>query len=272
MRKVLCLFFCIAIFCFAKAQTIDTLIDVGSYKLHFTIIKGKGTPMLFEAGNGDDGTVWKDLLKPLYDSTAATLITYDRAGLGSSGIDTTTISFLNEVKGLETGLKKLGYFNKIFLVSHSFGGFYSSLFTYRNKAKVSGAVFIEVSTPCFFTAEWAKQFIDSIKADDWKMIKQYKLGLYYVLADFPAIADYMRDKYLTSATPATLIRAENILPIVKENEKEKWIHCLYTFGTMPNHRYVVAKDADHKVWDKNPKIVIDEIIKLYRQVAVANKE
>jgi|SRR6185437_3917648 len=268
MKKTLSLLFCIFIVYNGQAQTIDTLIDVGGYKLHFTIIKGKGIPILFEAGNGDDGSVWKDILKPLHDSTGATLITYDRAGLGLSGIDTPTISFINEIKGLETGLSKLGYFNKLFLVSHSFGGFYSSLFTYRNKDKVKGAVFIEVATPCFFTSEWAKKFVDSIKSQDWKMIKQYKLGLYYVLADFPAIASYMSDKYLTSETPATLIRADNILPIVKDNEKEKWIDCLKSFGMMPNHRYVVAKNSEHKVWDKNPQIVIYEIIKLYRQVAI----
>ena len=237
-------------------------------KLHFAIIKGKGTPILFESGNGDDGSVWKNILKPLHDSIGATLITYDRAGLGISGIDTTTINFTNEIEGLEKGLEKLGYFNKVFLVSHSFGGFYSSLFTYRNKEKVIGAVFIDVATPCFFTREWAKKFADSITSQDWKMIKQYKIGLYYILSNFPAIANYMSDKYLTSGTPATLICADNLLPIVKDNEKEKWIDCLKSFGEMANHRYVVAKNSEHKVWEKNPQIVIYEIIKLYRQVSI----
>jgi hypothetical protein len=37
-----------------QCQTIDTLVDVG-YRLHFHIIKGKGMPILFEAGGGGDG-------------------------------------------------------------------------------------------------------------------------------------------------------------------------------------------------------------------------
>ena len=39
-------------------QRIDTLVDVGGYKLHFSIIKGNGTPILFEAGSGAWGSDW----------------------------------------------------------------------------------------------------------------------------------------------------------------------------------------------------------------------
>ena len=63
-----------------KCQTIDTLIDVGGYRLHFHIIKGKGMPILFEGGAGADVSVWDIILKPIADITHATLITYDRAG------------------------------------------------------------------------------------------------------------------------------------------------------------------------------------------------
>lgn len=81
--------------------------------------------------------------------TKATIITYDRAGLGKSEIDTTKISFQNEVKDLEIALKKLGYSKKIYLVCHSFGGYYASYFVYRNPKKVKGVVCVDTVTPCF---------------------------------------------------------------------------------------------------------------------------
>ena len=34
---------------------------------------------------------------------------------------------------------------------------------------------------------------------------------------------------------------------------------------MPNHNFVIAKNADHKVWERNPAIVIEEIVKLYKK-------
>jgi hypothetical protein len=98
------------------------------------------------------------------------------------------------------------------------------------------------------------------------MIKKYKIGLYYVLTNLTATSIYMDDKFLNSKTPTTMISAENIQPMIKENEKEKWINCSKSFGTMPNHRYVLAQNADHKVWEKNPKVVIEEIVKLYKRV------
>ena len=47
------------------SQTVDTLIDVGTHKLHFNIIKGKGIPIIFESGAGNEVTVWNELLNSL---------------------------------------------------------------------------------------------------------------------------------------------------------------------------------------------------------------
>ncbi|MDI9311316.1 MAG: alpha/beta hydrolase [Limnohabitans sp.] len=266
MRKNLLLFLILIIYNVGQSQAIDTLINVGNHKLHFTIIKGKGTPILFEAGNGDDGSTWQTLPNEIHKQTNATVITYDRAGLGKSEIDTTKISFQNEVKDLEIALKKIGYSKKIFIVCHSFGGYYASLFTYQNLKKIKGVVCIDIATPCFFTKKWSDEFIQTIKEEDWKMIKQYKPGLFYTLKNFSNTAEFMQDKFLSPKTPVTMIMAENIQPMIKEEEKGKWINCCKKIGTMQNHSFVVAKNADHKVWEKNPTIVIEEIVKLYKKV------
>ena len=39
-----------------SAQTIDTLVDVGTHKMHFHIIKDKEIPILFEAGAERDAS------------------------------------------------------------------------------------------------------------------------------------------------------------------------------------------------------------------------
>ena len=128
-----------------KAQATDTLVDVGQYKLHFKIIKGTGTPILFESGSGNDGAVWNNILEPIAKITGTTLITYDRAGLGRSEIKIESQQIekneiINGVQALEIGLKKLGYDDDIILVSHSFGGFYSTLFASRNPEKVINSI------------------------------------------------------------------------------------------------------------------------------------
>ena len=171
MKKIFAILFCLSLLLFGQAQTIDTLIDVGGYNLHFNIVKGNGTPILFEAGNGSDASDWKGILKQLHDATEAALITYDRAGLGLSGIDTNKIDLQNEVKTLEIALKKLGYSNKIFLVSHSFGSFYSILFAIKNRQKIKGAVFIEPALPCNYTKKRNKEGNETVTPALWDRIK-----------------------------------------------------------------------------------------------------
>lgn len=178
MNKIFIILLSVIAFHCGQAQTIDTLINVGGHKLHFYIIKGKGIPILFESGNGDDGEVWKPILQNINNETGATLITYDRAGLGQSEIDTTKISFKQEIKDLNKALKKLGYKYDYFLVAHSFGAIYASEFVQRNKGKVKGTVFIDVATPCQLNNEVATRIKNSISEDNWKMLKQYKIGLY----------------------------------------------------------------------------------------------
>ena len=266
MTKIFTILFCLNMFHFGQAQTIDTLIDVGGHKLHFNIFKGKGVPILFESGNGDDAPVWEDLLKSIHDSTGAPLITYDRAGLGLSGIDTLNINISNEVKSLEIGLHKLGFSKNIFVVSHSFGSYYSTLFTLKNRKKVKGIVFIDVLTPCYFTKQRAKETKESISKDEWLMIKKEKIGLYYVLNNLETIYDFTKDKQIPTNIPLTIIGADIPPQIVKETERNEWKTCLKSFGELPNHNYILAKNCEHKVWKDNPKLVENEITKLYRQV------
>ncbi|MEM6724740.1 MAG: alpha/beta hydrolase [Bacteroidota bacterium] len=249
-----------------QAQTLDTLIDLGTHQLHFKIISGQGTPIVFESGNNNDGTVWEPLLDSLHQVTGATLITYDRAGLGQSSIDTTSISFRKEASDLNRVLLQLGYEEALFFVCHSFGGFYTTQYAIQQEQHIKGAVFIDPALPCFFTKAWASDFIQSISKEDWAAMKNYYQGLYYVLQDFPGICSSMQDQTMPESIPVTLIAAEQILPMVQPDEVEQWTNCLETFGTAPNHRYVLAKDCGHKVWADNPSLVLKEIIRLYNDV------
>lgn len=250
-------------------QIRDTTIIVENQPLHFRITLGEGNPILFEAGNGDDGSVWNSILDSIHQQTNATLITYDRVGLGKSKLTTDSISFQDEVRYLENALDSLGIEGDLLLVAHSFGGFYSSLFAYNNATRINGAVFIETATPCFMTKEWSENYISGISDQDWQMIKAYKIGLYYTLRNLPVITDYMAPRFLNSKVPLTLIVAEN-LP--NENtlrtslDRVNYSNCLENYGHLPMHKYVLAKEADHHVWIKRPHLVIEEITQLYQAV------
>jgi len=132
------------------AQTIDTSIIIDSHRIHFNIFKGSGIPILFESGAGDDATVWDSIIKPIAELTNATIIMYDRAGFGKSTIDTVSASnsdnwILDGLKDLEIGLEALGYNKDIILVSHSYGGYLSSLYANKYPDRVKSIILIDVS-------------------------------------------------------------------------------------------------------------------------------
>lgn len=266
----LLILFIFLIYSNGQSQVLDTLVMVDNHLLHFKITEGKGTPILFEAGNGDDGSVWEPILKKIHEETGTTLITYDRAGLGKSSIDTTSISFTREIKNLKRVLARLGFKKKFFLVAHSFGSFYASEFAFRNKGEITGAVFIDVATPCGLSTEYATKVENSISQENWALINEYKPGLYYVLKEFPEISKYMAERFISNTIPLTLIAAGIRKPTKEIGETEQdminMTNCLAAFGNLPNHQYVSVPKAGHKVWEQNPEIVINEIVSLYNQV------
>jgi pimeloyl-ACP methyl ester carboxylesterase len=101
---------------------VDTLINIGSYKLHVKITNGNGAPILFESGGALDSRQWDSISCVLNKHLDATVITYDRQGFGYSGLDTLQYEILNEIKGLEFAIEQLGYAKtNIILVGHSLG-------------------------------------------------------------------------------------------------------------------------------------------------------
>ena len=165
-----------------KAQSVDTLIDVGAYKLHFKVIKGSGTAILFESGGGINASQWDKLTDSIYKATGATLITYDREGFGKSGIDTSNYTITNEVKGLETGLAKLGYANSsMILVSHSLGAFYSTVYASRHPMLVKALIMLDPRIPSDEDRVFARRTYQQVKKSyNLTTLKSSDLALFYV--------------------------------------------------------------------------------------------
>lgn len=268
--KLKTLIFCIIALLFtakiveAQAQIIDTIVNAGNYNLHFHIIKGNGVPIVFESGGGDDGSVWDSLLTDLHKSVSAPLITYDRAGFGKSGLDTDRLNITNEVQSLETGLKKLGFNKKYFLVAHSLGGSYSIVFAARNSDKVTGGVFIDINTPCFMTADRSKEIQHSYSAQ-LPALKKERPGVYFLLSNYGITNQRMAEAAPKITMPITVIGSDH--PPYKGADSLIWKNCLRSFAMeRPNRKYILAKNTSHYVFIQSQKLVVGEIAALYKKV------
>ncbi|MCV9932650.1 alpha/beta fold hydrolase [Flavobacterium sp. LS1R47] len=260
----------LSIFCFitAKSQskTVDTLVDVGNHKIHFKIVKGKGIPILFDSGGGNDGSVWNSILKPISEITDATLITYDRAGFGTSTIDTLQTNdakqgIISSIEDLEIGLKKLGYDKEIMLVSHSYGGYLSTLYATRHPKLVKGVVLIDVNHSYFEDG-----YIEKVLATQDKLIPQWKKsnkGIYYMSATIAKTVKIMSKLSIPQNIP--VVDFVNGIPFYKiPDEIERWKNCHNKYvENNPNVTGIIAYGCGHAIWMDNPPLVITAITKMY---------
>lgn len=260
-------FFALFNFQKSQSQTIDTLVDVGTHKLHFNIIKGNGIPILFEAGGGAIGTTWNSILEPIFKITGTTLITYDRAGQGKSTIDTlgTDVKkhgIINLVEDLETGLKKLGYDKEIILVAHSYGGYLATLYSTRHPTLVKSVVLIDVNHNYF--DKYVEEHIQSA-AKFLPEFKKNKLGLYYQLINLRETTKMMSKLSIPLNIPVVDF-VNGISPFKETDKVEFWKECHKKFVEgHPKSIGITAFECGHSIWYQNPSLVINTIAKSYAE-------
>ena len=253
------------------AQKVDTLVDVGGYKLHFVIMQGKGTPILFEAGGGDDAGIWSDLLTPVFNITGTTLITYDRTGFGKSTLDSNKHGLLNGVTGLETALHKLGYNKNIMLVSHSQGAFYTTVYAYRHPDKVKTAVLIDASTGCWFNEKRLAALQQSNDIDKEKF-KDTKPGLYYQFTDLTSNVAVINKMSFPLNIPVIDVVSGNP-PFNDSVETSDWRQCHKDFVSGSSYRTgITAYGCGHYIFFDNPSLIVNAIVKAYSSTLPDNNQ
>jgi pimeloyl-ACP methyl ester carboxylesterase len=251
----------------AQRRTIDTLVNVGRYALHFVIVEGKGTPIIFEAGGGDNASVWKDILKPLSQITDAPLVTYDRPGFGKSGLDTINHGINFSIDGLEIALKKLGFGGAVMCVAHSQGGIYAQVFAYRHPNLVKTAVLIDATTACFYQPARLAATQHSIDKGNSTSSRHTRPGSYFQGADFSKNIEVARQSPFPVTIP--LIDFVSDKPPVNDlTDIADWKRCHQEFvAAAANRTGITAWGCGHFIYADNPPLVITAIAKTYAGIA-----
>ncbi|MBN7811441.1 alpha/beta hydrolase [Algoriphagus sp. H41] len=263
-RTLLWLFFVFFFGIQAKAQAVDTLIDVGGYKLHFNILKGNGTAILFESGGGLDASQWDFIAETLHHRLEATVITYDRAGFGESTLDTLNYSILEEIEGLEVGLTTLGYGDsEYFLVGHSLGAFYNWLLAARNPDQVKAIVFFDPRIPSSEDERFARDYFQTLDRKDFE--EGGYLSLYHLLGKIEANSNCIGKYSLPQDVPILNVMAETgPFDSAKENLRFQAAQLEFVKAG-ENRRLVLAKGSSHNIPLDDRCLVIEHIEAFYKE-------
>ncbi|MDF4203274.1 alpha/beta fold hydrolase [Maribacter sp. SA7] len=256
------------------AQSLDKPVDIGGYNMHFNIMKGEGTPILFEAGGGDNSTVWAPILERIHKVTGTTLITYDRSGFGQSELNPalkndSDFGIENGIKELEAGLSKLGYDDDIILVSHSYGGLYNLLYANKHPKNVKSIVLIDATLSDF----WNEDFL--AMRDMFVDINTIPKGTgdYYLNFNYNEIMRSLRNKQFPKNIPVTNIFPDKSAPVYPKEYSDRWKKVHVDLGEKNNNvTNIIAESSSHAVFNDNPALVINAIIKAYSETLDKNQQ
>ncbi|WP_407319966.1 alpha/beta fold hydrolase [Isoptericola halotolerans] len=239
------------------------MIDNGGHDLAFYVTQGTGPTNVLDSGGGEDSSYWKDLVPELHEATGATVITYDRAGLGQSDAVPGPWQVESAVSDLESGLEQLGVTDDVTLVFHSQAGQIATCLAQENPALLSGAVLVDANLPPFFTDERIERLVafsqpqlDAAKEDPDDPQNRQLLS---TAESFVATSTAFHRATWPDTVPATVIVSEKTPFDGSPEDVQRWKGAAESFVQAGPHRTLIAADdSSHDVAKDRPDLVLEE--------------
>lgn len=252
----------------AHAACSPELVDVGGYRI-WTQVAGQGEPtVVFENGGGDDSSAWASVEPQVRARTGVRTVLYDRAGLGKSEPAPGPYAIDHEVGALERALHKCGVRGPLVLVSHSYGGFVSTLMAASDR-QVVGIVFVDANLGSFFD----RGEVDRILA---KYTPQFD-GLRRAKPELARVMIPLMQAYPDTAKRVRSVEIPLTLPLIDIVAENTWADSPEELAAMrrahadfvaasPAREAVFANGSGHYVMRDRPELVIDAVERMVQRV------
>lgn len=248
----------------SAAAPADTLIDVGGHRLAFEVREGRlPLAIVLEAGGGADASSWGSMPDSLAARTDATVVVYDRAGLGRSELGPRDLTPAEETRHLRTALDRLGAPEPTLVVGHSYGAMLALDFADRYPERVVGLVLIDPMNPRFVKA--TGDFVRSTAPDIDDPATDRERTLVRMTRTFDRLLHRVGKAEPELDLPMTVITAgepwwgpDSIDAAWRASHEA-------TAAARPNRRLVIAAGSDHDVPMKRADLVLAAVLGLMEE-------
>lgn len=259
-----------------KYEPIETLIQVGKWRLNFNVIAGGSLTILCESGGGMDSREWTRLAPVLAQKTGATVVSYDRAGFGKSDLPDIPCDMRQEVNWLWQGLKQLGLDKNLILLGHSYGGWLIRLIASEHPDAVKGMVFVDPFTTEFVDA-LGIEYLDNHPmagklpfdtSHPEKLNKMQRALVRMVGEGLKPKVEVMRDTSLPPGIPVRIITCgKPFLPKPEEHKAWREAHERMT-ASIEGAVLLIAEESAHMIPMAQPEIIIDALTDIISLVKI----
>lgn len=240
------------------------MITHDGHRLAFYVTRGNGRTIVLDSGGGEDASYWKDLVPRLHAATGATVIAYDRAGMGKSDVVPGAWSAEGAAGDLKAGLEQLGVTRNVILVSHSEAGEVANYFAAANPKMLSGAVLVDANLPPFFTDEEiarvvaaSRPQIDAAKKDPGNPVNRRLIA---TAEDYLPAHRAFHEVSWPDSVPVTVIVSEKTPFDGSPVDAQRWRDAAASFAEAgPDRTLVTAKGSSHDVPKDRPALVLASI-------------
>ncbi|MEV2243017.1 alpha/beta hydrolase [Streptomyces sp. NPDC049970] len=240
------------------------MVDNRGHRVAFYVTQGNGSTIVLDSGGGEYSSQWKDIVPKLHAATGATVITYDRAGLGKSDVVPGAWKVRSAVSDLKAGLKQLGIAKDVTLVSHSQAGEIASYLAQDDPEMLSGAVLVDANLPQFFTDEEIPRLVagtqpdvDAAKKDPEKPENRQLIS---TAEGFAAAHKAFHKVTWPASVPATVMVSEKTPFAGSPEDAQRWRDAAASFAQDgPNRTLFTAKGTSHEIPTDRPDLVLKEI-------------
>lgn len=241
-------------------ETITNRIDVGGYELH-TQTRGQGKhTIVFEAGAGDDSSVWTD--SGIFEEMAKDnqVIIYDRAGYATSDLATNNVPRdINQLaKELNEVITELATNDKVILVGHSLGGPIIRAYTRDYPEKVAGLFFVDPSH------EDVENAADLQEMENELVPYLTSIGELGIAQELEQLVENLDILINLPKLPRLPISVLTSMKLVDEEDtaesKQKWFDAHVTLGaTASEFSHMSTDRVGHAIHTEDPDFVITQL-------------
>jgi pimeloyl-ACP methyl ester carboxylesterase len=224
--------------------------------------------VVFEAGGGEDSTVWSELEREVRDRCEVRTMLYDRAGLGRSPPSSPPYRIDREADALRREFDRHGVTAPVVLVAHSYGGFVATLVA-ATDSRVAGVVLVDANLAGFFDDEQIERLLATYRSQ-FPAIAQRAPELARVMIPvieaYPATVARLRQVDISAATPTIDIVAERTwVETPEEIEAMRQAHRDFVAAS-PHRRAVFAEGSGHHIMRDRPELVLDAVAEVVAAV------
>jgi pimeloyl-ACP methyl ester carboxylesterase len=240
---------------------LDTFVDVGGYHLHMVVYRGtRPMTIVMESGGGASLAAWSGVEARLAERTGATVVAYDRAGFGESGMGPADLTPRQQVRQLHEALEQLGTAPDRIVVGHSYGGLLALLQAHLYPEHVRGLVLVDPMNARFVKA--TGDFVQATVPHIEHPISAKDTAIARMVRTFDALASDGAASDAGLELPIVVVTAGKAW-WKKADIDRAWRDSHRAIADAGRHRrLVVADGSDHNIPEMRPDAIVQAVLSL----------